>query len=100
MYLYVLCGLRGYLGVLRAQNRKYSHAIAFNLCALKFCNHARTRSARQTPGQARPVFHRRSMSEDQDTQTGAAVYLEFLQYASDPQKISANDQHEPGQAPE
>jgi hypothetical protein len=56
---------------------------------------SKTDTRRSAPG-----FHRRSMSEDQDTQTGAAVYLEFLQYASDPQKISANDQHEPGQAPE
>ena len=53
-----------------------------------------------TPDQARPVFHRRSMSEDQDTQTGAAVYQVFVQYAGDLQKISAKDQHAPGQAPE
>jgi hypothetical protein len=28
------------------------------------------------------------MAEDQDTQTGAAVYPAFMQYAGDPQKIS------------
>ena len=47
-----------------------------------------------------PGFHRRSMAEDQDTQTGAAVYPVFVQYAVDPQQISANDQHAPGQYPE
>nr|DAG52325.1 MAG TPA: hypothetical protein [Caudoviricetes sp.] len=57
-------GLSGSVGVLRVHGRKYSHVIAFNLHALKFCNHART------PGQ------------DQDTQTGAAIY------AIDSQRIS------------
>lgn len=52
--LYALYGLRGSVGVLRVHRCKYSHVIAFNLCALKFCNHARTRSARQTPGEVRP----------------------------------------------
>ena len=47
-----------------------------------------------------PGFHRRSMAEDQDTQTGAAVYPAFVQYANDLQQISANDQHAPGQVPE
>ena len=47
-----------------------------------------------------PGFHRRSMAEDQDTQTGAAVYPAFVQYAGDPQQISANDQHAPGHVPE
>ena len=28
--------------------------ISFNLCALKFCKHARIRSARKTPGEVRP----------------------------------------------
>jgi hypothetical protein len=40
------------------------------------------------------------MAKDQDTQTGAAVYPAFMQYAGDPQQISAKDQHAPGQAPE
>ena len=47
-----------------------------------------------------PGFHRRSMEEDHDTKAGAAVYLEFVQYAGDPQQISANDQHAPGKYPE
>ena len=47
-----------------------------------------------------PGFHHRSMAEDQDTQTGAAVYPEFMQYAGDLQQISANDQNAPGQVPE
>lgn len=52
--LYALHGSRGSVGVLRVHRCKYSLVIAFNLCALKFCNHARTRSARQTPGEVRP----------------------------------------------
>lgn len=52
--LYALYGLRGSVGVLRVHRCKYSHVISFNLCALKFCNHARTRSARKTPGKVRP----------------------------------------------
>jgi len=40
------------------------------------------------------------MAEDQGTKTGAAVYQAFVQYAGDLQKISAKDQHAPGQAPE
>ena len=32
-----------------------------------------------------PGFHRRSMAEDQDTQTGASVYPAFVQYANDQQ---------------
>ena len=47
-----------------------------------------------------PGFHRRSMAEDQDTQTGAAVYPAFVQYSGDPQQISANDQNAPGHVPE
>ena len=47
-----------------------------------------------------PGFHRRSMAEDQDTQTGAAIYPAFMQYAGDLQQISANDQHAPGQVQE
>ena len=41
MYLYVLYGLRCSVGVLRGHMCKYSLIIAFNLCALKFCKHAR-----------------------------------------------------------
>ena len=41
MYLYVLHGLRGSVGVLRVHRCKYSLAIAFDFCALKFCNNAR-----------------------------------------------------------
>lgn len=40
--------------LLKEANKQYKDIIAFNLCALKFCNHARTRSARQTPGEVRP----------------------------------------------
>ena len=54
MYLYVLHGLRGSVGVVRVHRCKYSHLIAFNLCTLKFCKHARIRSARKTPGEVRP----------------------------------------------
>lgn len=32
--------------------------------------------------------------------TGAALYPAFMQYAGDPQQISAKDQHAPGQVPE
>lgn len=67
VHLYTLYGLRGSVGVLRVQNRKYKLVIAFNLCALKFCNRARTRSARKTPGEVRPDSICRSMAEDQDT---------------------------------
>ena len=42
MYLYVLHGLRGSVGVVRVHRCKYSLAIAFNFCALKFCNRSRT----------------------------------------------------------
>lgn len=52
--LYALYGLRGSVGVLRVHRCKYSHVIVFNLCSLKFCNHARTRSERKTPGEVRP----------------------------------------------
>ena len=52
--LYALHGSRGSVGVLRVHRCKYSLVIAFNLCALKFCDHARTRSARKTPGKVRP----------------------------------------------
>lgn len=65
--LYALYGLRGSVGVLRVHRCKYSHVIAFNLCALKFCDHARTRSARQTPGKVRPDSICWSMAEDRDT---------------------------------
>ena len=68
MHLYALYGLRGSVGVLRVQKCEYSHLIAFNFCTLKFCNHARTRSARKTPGKVRPDSICRSMAEDQDTQ--------------------------------
>ena len=54
MYLYALYGLRGSVGVLRVYRCKYSHLMAFNLCALKFCKHAMIRSARKTPGEVRP----------------------------------------------
>ena len=54
VYLYALYGLRGSVGVLRVHRCKYSHLMAFNLCALKFCSHAMTRSARKTPGEVRP----------------------------------------------
>ena len=47
-----------------------------------------------------PGFHRWSMAEDQDTQTGAAVYTEFVQYSGDLQQSRANDQHAPGQSQE
>ena len=100
MYLYALHGLRVSVGVLRVHMCKYSHFIAFNLCALKFCKHARARSARKTPGEVRPDSICLSMAEDQYTQTGAAIYPAFVQYAGDPQQISANDQHAPGQYPE
>ena len=42
MYLYALRCSRVSFGVLRVHRCKYSLIIAFNLCALKFCNHART----------------------------------------------------------
>ena len=53
MYLYALHGLRGSVGVLRVHMCKYSLIIAFNLCAMKFCIHARTRSAINAPGEVR-----------------------------------------------
>ena len=77
MHLYALYGLRGSVGVLRVHMCKYLHLIAFNLCALKFCSHARIRSARKTPGEVRPGFHRRSMAEDQDTKQ-AQRYIRHL----------------------
>lgn len=54
VHLYALYGLRASVGVLRVHGCKYLHLMAFNLCALKFCDHARTRSARKTPGKVRP----------------------------------------------
>ena len=53
MYLYALHCSRVSFGVLRVHRCKYSLAIAFNLCAMKFCSHARTRSAINTPGEVR-----------------------------------------------
>ena len=37
------------------------------------------------------------MAEDQDTQTGAAVYQEFVKYAADQQLINENYQRAHGQ---
>ena len=54
MYLYAFDALRVSVGVLRVYRCKYSLAIAFNLCAPKFCSRARIRSARKTPGEVRP----------------------------------------------
>ena len=41
MYLYALRCSRVSFGVLRVHRCKYSLAIAFNFCTLKFCNNAR-----------------------------------------------------------
>ena len=98
-YLYALYGLRVSVGVLRVHRRKYSHMIAFNLCALNSAAMHGQISKKDTRRSA-PGFHRRSMAEDQDTQTGAAVYPAIVQYAGNPQQISANDQHATGQSPE
>ena len=54
MYLYALYGLRVSVGFLRVHRCKYSHLMTFDLCALKFCKHARIRSARKTHGEVRP----------------------------------------------
>ena len=47
--LYALHGLSGSVGVVRVHRCKYSHLMAFNLCALKFCNHARTDQQERHP---------------------------------------------------
>ena len=49
VYLYYFDALRVSVGVLRVQRCKYSLIIAFNLCALKFCNHARTYQQERHP---------------------------------------------------
>lgn len=97
--LYALYGLRGSVGVLRVHRCKYSHVIAFNLCALKFCNHARTDQQERHPEKCARIPSPEH-GERSGHQTGAAVYPVLVQYAGDPQKISANDQHAPGQVPE
>ena len=51
MYLYVLHCLRGSVGVVRVHRCKYSLAMDFSFCDLKFCNRACTRSTRKTPGE-------------------------------------------------
>ena len=40
MSLYALHGFRGSVGVVRVHRCRYSLAIAFNFCALKFCCHS------------------------------------------------------------
>ena len=54
VYLYALYGLRVSVSVLRVHRCKYSYLMTFDLCALKFCKHARIRSARKTHGEVRP----------------------------------------------
>ena len=49
MYLYALRCSRASFGVLRVHRCKYSLIIAFDLCALKFCNHARTYQQERHP---------------------------------------------------
>ena len=77
VYLYALYGLRGSVGVVRVHMSKYSLAMAFNLCALKFCKHDRIRSARKTPGEVRPDSICLSMVKDQDAKQ-AQRYIQHL----------------------
>ena len=87
MYLYVLHGLRGSVGVVRVHMRKYSLAIAFNLCALKFCCHARADQQERHPEKCVRIPSAEH-GERSGHPTVEAVYPQFVQYAADPQQIS------------
>ena len=73
--------------------------ISFNLCALKFCNHALTDQQERHPEKCARIPSPEHGGRS-GHQTGEAVYPEFVQYAGNPQQISANDQHAPGKYPE
>ena len=73
--------------------------ISFNLCALKFCKHARTDQQERHPEKCAQIPSPEHGGRS-GYQTGEAVYPEFVQYVGNLQQISANDQNAPGQSQE
>ena len=97
--LYALHGLRGSVGVLRVHRRKYSHMIAFNLCALKFCSHARTYQQERHPEKCAriPSLEHGGRSGSPNRRSGiSGICAICRRSATEPRKRSARARTVPG----